>query len=270
MPPSVPAPTDISSTSWKRCESHAPTEQSSIVHIWLDGIENPLPSPTKRRLTRSRIPLQSRQARLTPSPRCIPLESVSTQKRKRPIDEDNSNNHGLEPRRSVRIKQTEDQSHSRPQPNLQTRRRGRSLKHASTTTGRPKTGSLDDPEGDGLADKEAVLPLRNDRAILGNTEVPSFPPPLPSPTRTGTTRTSSRSSPSRVKGIKRECLANLIPAITFETIREGKKHWPLHVQKLWTDRISSLVHETKVVPPQLKVSATSGSYRILLNYCRVE
>jgi hypothetical protein len=65
---------------------------------------------------------------------------------------------------------------------------------------------------------------------------------------------ASRSSPSRVKGIKRENFVNLSPSINFETVAEGKKHWPLYIRDLWRDRISSLVHETKVVPPQLKVS----------------
>jgi hypothetical protein len=239
MPPSI---TD------KSRENHPP-EKPSLVDTWLDGLPRLSPLQKDATTTRVRDPLQSTQ------PRSTILRRASARKRKRAMNEDESNNYGSEPRRSCRIKVTrktekpgrsDNHSHSALQP----RPKRPSPGTASAITTQPVLDRDDKQNSDNVPTN---LPLRNERIILGNTSTPEFPPPS-SPTRTETTKTSSRSSPSRLKGVKRENLVNLSPAIKFETVAEGKKHWPPHIQDLWRDRVSSLVHETKVVPRQLKVS----------------
>ena len=174
-------------------------------------------------------------------------------------------NRGVEPRRSERVHklrkkasspQEGEQSHSASrntgvETRQQSRPRGRPPKNALSTAPRRPLDGTDEAEGVASGNMETNLPFGNDRAIPEIGEIPYFPPP-PSPTRTGTTRTSDRVLPSRVKGIKRDHLVNLSPTIKFETVAEGKKHWPSHVQTLWRDQVSSLVHETRVVPPRLK------------------
>jgi hypothetical protein len=260
MPPSIHPQPLPACTSSAGLASHGPIENSSSVEVWLDGVAGPSQTPDDAAITRvvhARAPLRSTQPRSTAILPCI-SNFARAQKRKREMDEDDGNNHGSEPRRSGRIKitrhterpsQRDDRSHNLPQTKPNQRRRGSPQKTASKTTRPAILNHADEMES---VDLQGDLPLRNDRVILGSTTSPGFPPP--SPTRTETTKTSSRSSPSRVKGVKRENLVSLSPTIKFETVPEAKKHWPPHIQDLWRDRVSSLVQENKVVPPQLKVS----------------
>jgi hypothetical protein len=267
----------ITEPSSQQRSSHAAADQfQSSVHIWLDGIEKPLALLKKDSMTTPsmpyfRAPFQSTQPKATSHSYFLrrgSSKSITTRKRKIPMDEeDDSRNHGVERRGSGRINtsktrkattcpQEGNQSeihNKRNQAPRQPRCRGRPSKNATTTGPRRVLGDIDDTEGDASEGAGANLPLRNDRIILGNSEIPQVLPSL-SPTRTGTTRTSSRSSSSLLKRIKRENLVNLSPVIEFKTVAKAKEYLPSQVQSLWRDRISSLVHETRVVPPQLKVS----------------
>ena len=241
------------------CKSHGLAKQSLSVAIWLDGLATPSPAPERATITPtkpSRAPLQSTQSKLTSTLERIPKNTAVT-KRKRPMD-DESNDYGSRPRRSDRVRMagktgtpllSDSQNHSGPQSRPQERRRD-SPPETFTTT--PPRTMIDYPKETEGSYFRSNLPVRSDRMLIENTTTPAFPPSQ-SPSKT-----SSRSSPSRFRGIKRESLMNLIPAIKFETVPEGKNHWPAHIQNLWRDCVSSLVHETKVVPSQLHVSRVQG------------
>lgn len=227
-----------------------PANRSSSVHIWLNSLETPSPlskdSRTSPRLTRSRYPLQGTQPKATSQAHFLPGEPSRSVKRKRTMDEDDIDIHVVEPRRSGRTQRPREttrhpqmgQSHGdvqkeRGQRPPQPRRRGRPPKGTIRAAPSPILDGLDDAESDTPENTETSLPLRNDRNILGIREIP---PLALSSSRTGTTRTSGRLSPSKVRGIKREHLVNLSPSIKFETVAEAKKHWPLPIQSLWTER----------------------------------
>jgi hypothetical protein len=266
MPPSVPTSAiPPQKPPQQRKEDVVLAGKISSVEIWLDGLETRLPlreEPTRSCLTGSRAPLGLTQPKLTPHSHFLRRqpEFVCGQKRKRSMDGGNHDS-VVEPRRSCRINkshmlagrpQEDGRSHSegenaRDRMSLP-RRRGKTPKNASRTTA---VAGLVETKSDTL--ENTTLPLRDTPNILGG---PALPPPL-SPTRSGTTRTSG-SSPSRANRIKRDHLMNCTPQIKFETIAEAKKHLPHHVMQIRKDILSPLLHEQRIVPPVLKVSANSN------------
>lgn len=272
MLPSGPATRTRSKTFHQSSDSNAFRPHFSPVHEWLRGLSTPLPHC----LPCAKKPLRSTQPRVTPYFPSISKgtsRSAADLKRKRMMDEDDAGKRRVQPRRSDRKRTARETigGHKEDDPSQdvprnergqrvpQARGQGRPAKSKAPTLTR-----LDEIEGDVFsATAQTSVPSEIDQTIPGIHAIAdsSLPSSL---SRTGTTRTSGRLSPSKIKGIKREYLEYLSPAITFETVAEGKKHWPVQIRTLWRDRISTLIHETKVVPPKLKVRSWPAHHSLSL------
>jgi len=232
------------------------------IHNWLREISTS-PSPSS---SHAKKPLQSIQPRVTAH---FPSSTETTSKvpvihwRKRKMNQDDTERPDLGPRRSKRIgtprqqigarrteaEPSEDMAQINQQQSIsQARRQGQSTKGKVLST-----THVHATDGDVFpAQSRMDLSLETNPFVSGLHATTDTSFPLSS-SYTVTTKTSGRSSPSKFKAPRREHLEYLSPAITFETIAAAKNHWPNHIATLWKDRISTLIHDTKVIPSGLKV-----------------
>lgn len=245
---SGPATRTRSKTNHQPSDSDAFEPSLSTVYNWLRGLSTPSPHC----LPLANKPLRSTQPRATP-------QSAAEPKRKRSMDEEDVENRHARLRRSDRNKKPREMvrgdKQDNPTPNVPRNQRGptlpQALGHGSPTKGlAPALTRRDETEGE--LSSVSGLEATADRSLQYTLS------------HTATTKSSGRLSPSKIKGIRREYLEHLNPSITFETVAEGKKRWPTQIQILWRDQISSLVHETRVVPPGLKVRANQARHPLKL------
>jgi len=218
------------------------------VTLWLLNVEE-----SSVRLRKRLQPTRSSSLNLDRFPHLHTSQSVSG--RTKPMDEDG---HNKEPRRSGRIKTPKPQQtaqdgaqHEQDEGPAQSRRRGRPRKP------RPQIPIGDDDIDEAEQDESEYMtsPLAHRNNPVSEAMSNSSLVLSPTHTRTGSISASARSSsPSKFKGpIKRKQLANLSPAITFETVGNTKNYWPERIGNLWTNHVAEWLHKSNVMPERLKV-----------------